>query len=245
MTTTQQDAAQARSNQMNLADAPIVGVVVQHVRTLIERGELRPGDRVPSERELALRLRVSRGSLRAGLRSLATIGVLHTRHGEGSFITASPRMFESGPLSVFAALHRLTPDQMFEARCALEIGVAGLAAERVTDEHTATMADEVIGMFASIDDPHAFLVHDIGFHFAVASASSNRVLASLIETLSVISGGHRCRSIQSERDLKQSAQIHLNIYQAIRAHDWQRACEAMSAHFALLLEAGTAAADIG
>ena len=58
-------------------------IVVQHVRALIERGELRPGDRLPPERELAVQLGVSRPSVRAGLRSLAAIGVLQTRHGAG------------------------------------------------------------------------------------------------------------------------------------------------------------------
>src|SRR4029450_13313350 len=65
-------------------------IVVQHVRALIERGELKPGDRLPPERELAVQLGVSRPSVRAGLRSLAAIGVLQTRHGAGTVITDAP-----------------------------------------------------------------------------------------------------------------------------------------------------------
>ena len=148
-------------------------IVVQHVRALIERGELRPGDRLPPERELAVQLGVSRPSVRAGLRSLAAIGVLQTRHGAGTFITDGPPTLGSEPLSFLAALHGFTRDEMFEARRALEVGVAGLAAERATDDQIATIAEEVTGMFASLDDAQAFLIHDIRFHRAVAAASGN------------------------------------------------------------------------
>ena len=100
-------------------------IVVSHVRSLIERGELRPGDRLPPERELAVQLGVSRPSVRAGLRSLAAIGVLQTRHGAGTFITDGPPTLGSEPLSFLAALHGFTRDEMFEARRALEVGRGG------------------------------------------------------------------------------------------------------------------------
>ena len=73
------------------ARAPIAAEqVVAHVRGLIERGELKPGDRLASERELVQAIGVSRPSVRAGLRSLATMGVVNTRQGAGTFITAGP-----------------------------------------------------------------------------------------------------------------------------------------------------------
>src|SRR6476646_5220133 len=146
-------------------------IVVQHVRALIERGELRPGDRLPPERELAVQLGVSRPSVRAGLRSLAAIGVLQTRHGAGTFITDGPPTLGSEPLSFLAALHGFTPDELFEARRSLEVGVAAFAAERATGEHLASTAEEITGMYASLDEPLAFLRHDIRFHRAIASAS--------------------------------------------------------------------------
>src|SRR6478735_811213 len=91
-------------------------IVVQHVRALIERGELKPGDRLPPERELALQIKVSRPSVRAGLRSLAAVGVVEARHGAGSFITSGPPKLSTGPLSLMAALHGFTRDDMFDAR---------------------------------------------------------------------------------------------------------------------------------
>jgi GntR family transcriptional regulator, transcriptional repressor for pyruvate dehydrogenase complex len=215
-------------------------IVVQHVRALIERGELRPGDRLPPERELAVQLGVSRPSVRAGLRSLAAIGVLQTRHGAGTFITDGPPTLGSEPLSFLAALHGFTRDEMFEARRALEVGVAGLAAERASDDQIATIAEEVTGMFASLDDAQAFLIHDIRFHRAVAAASGNPILASLVEMVSALFYEQRRKTVTNGangRDLKQSAQAHRNIYHSVRAHDAKRARTAMSEHLSLAQQA--------
>ena len=213
---------------MKSSDGVTAELVVQHVRGLIERGELRPGDRLPAERELAVQLGVSRPSVRAGLRSLSAIGVLQTRHGAGTFITDGPPTLGSEPLSFLAALHGFTRDEMFEARRALEVGVAGLAAERANDEQIATIAEEITGMFAALDDPQTFLIHDIRFHRSVAEASGNPILASLVEMVSALFYEQRRKTAQHGRDLKESAHLHRAIYHAIRAHDPKRASAAMS-----------------
>jgi GntR family transcriptional regulator, transcriptional repressor for pyruvate dehydrogenase complex len=215
---------------MKPTDGVTSEIVVRHVRGLIESGDLRPGDRLPPERELAVQLGVSRPSVRAGLRSLAAIGVLQTRHGAGTFITDGPPTLGSEPLSFLAALHGFTRDEMFEARRALEVGVAGLAAERATDEQIATIAEEVTGMFASIDDPQTFLVHDIRFHRAVAMASANPILASLIEMVSALFYEQRRKTAHQGRDLKDAAQMHRAIYHSIRARDAKRARATMHEH---------------
>jgi len=222
---------------MKPTDGVTAEIVVRHVRGLIERGELRPGDRLPPERELAVQLGVSRPSVRAGLRSLSAIGILQTRHGAGTFITDGPPTLGAEPLSFLAALHGFTRDEMFEARRALEVGVAGLAAERANDEQIATIAEEVTGMYASLDDTQAFLIHDIRFHRAVATASGNPILASLVEMVSALFYEHRRKTAQHGRDLKDAAQMHRVIYHAIRARDAKRARSAMSDHLLLAQEA--------
>ncbi|HXE80790.1 MAG TPA: FadR/GntR family transcriptional regulator [Vicinamibacterales bacterium] len=230
---------------MKPTDGVTAEIVVQHVRNLIERGELKPGDRLPPERELAVQLGVSRPSVRAGLRSLAAIGILQTRHGAGTFITDGPPTLGSEPLSFLAALHGFTQDEMYEARRALEVGVAGLAAERATDEQIATIAEEVTNLFASLDDPQAFLRHDIRFHRAVAAASGNPILASLVEMVSTIFYEHRRRKIEEAGDLKESAQMHRVIYHAIRARDPKRARAAMNEHLLLAQEADSSSNGSG
>src|SRR5215467_14069177 len=124
--------------------------VVAFVRGLIERRRLRPGDRLPAERDLAARIGVSRPTVRMGLHALAAMGVVRSRHGSGTFIPAGPPSLDSAPLSLLAALHDFTHQQMYDARRILEVGAAGLAAEFATADQLATLADEIAGLFASM-----------------------------------------------------------------------------------------------
>lgn len=204
--------------------------VITHVRGLIERGELRPGDRLPPERELAAQIGVSRPTLRTGLRSLATMGVVRSRQGAGTFITAGPPALASEPLGLLAALHRLSRDGLFEARRVLEVGTSGLAAERARGEDLAVMSEEVTGMYASIEEPATFLRHDVQFHRAIAAASGNPVLGVFIDMLSALFYERRRESIQTATDLRETADAHRKIYKAIRAHTRDAAREAMDEH---------------
>src|SRR5438045_6401436 len=106
--------------------------VVARLRDMIQSGELASGDRLPPERDLAKMLGVSRPTLRAGIRSLTAIGILQSRQGAGTFVAKAEKSptLDSGPLKMMAALHGFTSDEMFEARLALEMSIAAMAAER-------------------------------------------------------------------------------------------------------------------
>lgn len=206
--------------------------VVSYVRDLIQRGKLRPGDRLPAERDLATQIGVSRPTVRAGLHALAAIGVVQSRHGSGTYIPSGPPALRTEALSFLAALHGLSRREMFEARLILEVGAAGMAAERADAEHLAALADEVSNLFASLDEPHAFLVHDINFHRAVGAASGNPIVASLTEMVSALYYEQRRATAEraSEHNLRDAAEAHRRIYQAIRAHDHEAARRAMNQH---------------
>ncbi len=208
--------------------------VVTHVRTLIEAGSLRPGDRLPAERDLALEIEVSRPTVRAGLRALAARGVVQSRRGSGPYIPKGPPTLDSEPLRCLAALHGFTREEMFEARRILEVGATGLAAERATADQIATIAEEVTSLFASMDDPEGFLVHDVKFHQAVAVASGNPIVTSLVAMLSEIYYARRRETATqaTDRNLRDAAEMHRRIYQAIRARDQAAACQAMTEHLA-------------
>jgi GntR family transcriptional regulator, transcriptional repressor for pyruvate dehydrogenase complex len=205
-------------------------LVVSHVRGLLDRGELRPGDRLPAERELARQLGISRPSLRAGLRSLSVMGVVQIRPGAGSFIAGGPPAFGSDALRIQASLHGFTRDQMFQARLVLEVAVAGMAAEHATSDDLIAVSDEATGMFASLEDPQSFLRHDIEYHRAVAAACGNPILSALVNMVSEQFREQRQRTIGRAHDLKEAADEHRAIYLAIRAHDADRARRAMRDH---------------
>ncbi len=224
-------------------DGAVGARVVEHVRRLIEEGSLHPGDRLPAERDLALEIKVSRPSLRSGLRTLQAMGVIEARQGSGTYIADGPPKLGDGPLRFLAALHGFTRDDMFEARRVLEVGIAGLAAERATPEQIAVIADEVTSMFASMDDPQAFLVHDLQFHRVVAAGSGNPVLATLIATLAELVFEYRRVTVERARDLKESAELHRGIYRAIKDRDPDEARRLMDQHLALARSAQAAEED--
>src|SRR5215210_512851 len=209
--------------------------VVLQLRDMIHRGELRHGDRLPPERDLAKKLGVSRPTLRAGIRSLAAVGVLQSRQGAGTFVVKSEGTpsLDSSPLRLMASLHGFTPGEMFEARQSLEMAVAGLAAERATGDQMASMSEEIAGMYASLDDPEQFLVHDMRFHQTVAAASGNRILTSLMNMVATILFDVRRKTVKRATDLKESAEMHRNIYRAIRERNAEAASLAMRDHLML------------
>lgn len=211
--------------------------VVEQIRALIGSGQLRPGDRLPAERELCKQLGISRPSLRAGLRMLVAHGVLRARHGSGTYVADGPPSLDSEQLSLLAALHGFTFDQMFEARRVLEVQVAGLAAERATAEHLATIAEETAEMYAALDDPQQYLIHDIKFHRAIAAASGNPILATLVEMVSAVMYDQRRETIGRAHDFKESVEMHQRIYRAIRSQKPDAARLAMHDHLALAQDA--------
>src|SRR5215470_11595581 len=204
--------------------------VVARVSDLIKREELKPGDRLPPERELARQLGISRPSLRAGLGSLISMGVLKSRQGAGTFIAGGPPVLDAEPLRLLAALHGFSFDHMFETRSILEVGAAGLAAERATGEQLATMSEQIADMFAALKDPQQFLVHDVAFHRAVAAASGNPTLATLVEMVSAILYERRRETIERAHDFNEALELHRKIYRAIRSRKPEEAREAMREH---------------
>jgi GntR family transcriptional regulator, transcriptional repressor for pyruvate dehydrogenase complex len=188
--------------------------VVNHIRTLIEDGTLKPGDKIPPEREFARSLKISRATLRTGIGYLAAMGVMQVRHGVGTFVADGPPEFAKTYLSFMGSLYGFQPWQMFEARMILEGSLAVLAAE----------------MFAAIGDPTDYLIHDVLFHRIISQASGNPILAALMETITSALYDNRRRTVERSTDLRESAEMHREIYRAIRARKSFEARELMTRH---------------
>jgi GntR family transcriptional repressor for pyruvate dehydrogenase complex len=207
--------------------------VVNHIRTLIENGTLKPGDKIPPEREFAQTLKISRASLRAGIGYLAAMGIMVVRHGVGTFISDGPPDFGKASVSFMGALHGFQSWQMFEARMILEGNLAALAAERGKEEHHAALAEEVAEMFAAMDSPAEYLIHDVLFHRIISQASGNPILAALMETVTSSLYDKRRKTVERSIDLRESAQMHRELYRAIRARDTAEARRLMEKHLTM------------
>ena len=204
--------------------------VVNHIRSLIENGSLRPGDKIPPEREFAQQLKVSRASLRTGIGYLAAMGLMKVKHGVGTFVADGPAAFGKDSVSMMGALHGFQSWQMFEARLLIESNLAALAAERGTEEHYTALAEEVAEIFASLESPAEFLIHDVLFHRIVAQASGNPILAALMETITSSLYEHRRRTVEHAIDLRESAEMHREVFRAIRSRNPEEARRLMEQH---------------
>jgi GntR family transcriptional repressor for pyruvate dehydrogenase complex len=211
-------------------DTHLTMLVVNHIRKLIEEGKLRAGDQIPPEREFARSLKISRASLRTGIGYLAAMDVMKVRHGVGTFVADGPPEFGRSALSMLGALHGFKSWQMFEARLILESSLAALAAERGREEHFTALAEEVAEMYATVDDPNEYLIHDVRFHRTIAEAAGNPILAVLMQTIATALYDQRRRTVERSRDLKGSADVHREIYRAVRSRNQVAARKVMERH---------------
>lgn len=208
----------------------LVRRVVEQIGQSIEEHLLHPGDRLPSERELAQQMKVSRATLRHAIGYLAAMGVLKIRHGAGTFISDGPPEIGRSSLGLIGALHGFQPWQMFEARIILERSLAALAAERSKSGQLATLSEEVAEMYATCHDPVEYLIHDVRFHRTIAAASGNPILAALMETIVAALYENRREAAPRTTNLRESAESHREIYRAIRARNAARAGSLMEQH---------------
>ena len=215
---------------MPKSDTHMTMRVVNHIRGMIETGDLQPGDRIPPEREFARKLRISRASLRTGIGYLAAMGVMDVRHGVGTFVANGPPELGKSSLSLLGALHGFQSWQMFESRRILESELAALAAERGREQHFAALSEEVAEMYATVDNPMEYLIHDVRFHRVIAQASGNPILAALMETITSALYDERRKTAERSRDLKESADLHREIFRAIRSRNAAEARSVMERH---------------
>ena len=212
-------------------------VVIEGIKDLLTRGELEPGSRLPTEKDLAAQFGVSRGSLREGVRALAALGVLEPRQGDGTYVTAlDPRTLLS-PLGFLADLQLPAhAADLLAVRRVLEAESVALAATRITDDELAEL-DQVLSVVDTMiaDADHTDLVAvihaDTEFHRLVAKASGNRPLAGIIDTLAGRTFRTRLWRAISERGSVEGAQAeHRAILDELVRHDPERARIRMAMH---------------
>jgi GntR family transcriptional regulator, transcriptional repressor for pyruvate dehydrogenase complex len=220
-------SARVRLN-LPLAVSPksrVVAGVVARLKAQIEGGELRGGDQLPPERELARELKVSRPSVRRAIAFLSAVGVIDIRHGSGTFVATHPgSALRLSPLSLAAARH--SKSELREARLFLSAAIAKLAALRASDGQLSQLAEDLIGMHRSLSDRNRFSAHIEGFHCTLQSAAGNAALSSLLH--STVPGNDQFRELAPyTKDPQHLAGLHHSLYVAIRGHDCSLAPAAM------------------
>jgi len=197
---------------------------------LITERQLKAGDRLPPERELAATMGVSRSSLREALRALAMLGVAEMRQGDGTYLTNLQPGSLMRSVGLVLALSDSGLEELFEARKLVEPGLAKLAAERIDDAAAQELARCAASTHDALGDPEAFMWADIELHAKIAQAACNAVLERLLESIAGMGIASRRRTGRLQPVREQSAHDHREIAAAIAAHDAEAAYAAMLRH---------------
>jgi GntR family transcriptional repressor for pyruvate dehydrogenase complex len=201
----------------------------------VEVTGLRVGDRLPSERDLAQALQVSRASVRQATVALEVRGTLEVRHGDGIYLRSLPN--DSGHLmELMTQRHRLP--EILEAREALETQLAALAAARRTDADVAAMDRALTTMLAEISDGSLGEEGDRLFHEAVTRAARSPLLADFMAALAVPISETRRSSLGEPGRPARSLRAHRAILEAIRRGDAPGARLAMRRHVKMVADVG-------
>jgi GntR family transcriptional repressor for pyruvate dehydrogenase complex len=196
--------------------------IIEQVRDLIASGRFNPGDRLPSERELAQALSVSRSAVREAIRAMESLGLIEARAGEGTFVAAPTGTSRRDPISASLFQAWSTQHKLFEVRRLIEPGLAALAARRATTEQIANMAAVLAEQKAEIRRGGTGIKENSEFHLLIARATGNEVLVRIMGGLRDLlrktreaswRGGDP--SVRSLRSLKH----HQRILRAIEARD--------------------------
>lgn len=224
-------AARTAPRRQVIRTHSVSGEVGAFLLRLIET-EVRPGDRLPTERALVDRLGVSRASVREALRDLETAGVVERTPGRGTTVvlpSESARALVGASLAdVERGAAREVAD-VAELRLIIEPAVAALAAGRAGEADLLVLERALADTHAGMT-PEESLAMDVRFHVALARAAHNPLLLALCETATSLVAEVRARSHATSEARRISVDGHRGIYHAVLVHDPEAARQAMTAH---------------
>lgn len=204
--------------------------VAKQIERLIAEGLLKPGDKLPPERELVETFQVSRSSVRDAIRSLELVGLVEPRQGEGTVVREFSADLLVNPLATVLAHKRELVDELLDVRKMIEPPLAARAARHASAEEIAYLEDILRRQKEKMDRGELAIEEDSEFHYAVATAAQNSVVLKVLDVLMDLLRASRERSLQVSGRLRKSFAGHQRILRAIKRHDATAAEAAMHRH---------------
>ena len=203
--------------------------VAKQIERLILK-KLQPGDKLPSERDLAEMLRVSRGSIRDAIRSLELLGLVEARQGTGTIVRETSTETLSNPFANALKRRKELVSELLDFRKMLEPPLAARAATHASSEELIEREEILQRQEEKQKQGDAAVAEDSEFHYSVALASDNSVVLKVIDILMDLLRDTRARSLQVEGRPQKSLSGHRRILAAIKRHDAEAARDAMRRH---------------
>jgi len=217
--------------------------IVQQMEESILKGQLKAGDQVPAERDLAQRFGVSRTAVREAIRALRDKGLVEAYTGRGTFVTYGTSQSVRQSLDLLVRIgHHEGAAHLAELRQILEPEIAALAATRIEEQLLVAMREAVATMDHSLRDPDAYVEGDLDFHLALAEAVGNPLVLSLLDSIVGLLREQRSRIFSVEGGPERGQFHHKRILQATERRDPDAAREAMRAHLLQVREDSSASA---
>lgn len=211
--------------------------VVEHIKRMVENGELKSGDKLPTERAMAEELNVSRASIREAIRSLEVIGLIESRQGAGNYIRKDFSEILLEPLSMIFMLQQGSATDIYELREVLELSTIMVSAKRISKEELQTLK-ELIDKFKSSEIESDNVMIDKEFHYTIVKAANNKLITNLLNVVSELIDkfitDSRKNIIESSQNKEKLLELHERIYIALEERDDYKAYTALKEHFELI-----------
>ena len=202
----------------------------EQITHLITSGTLKPGEKLPPERQLIESLGVSRPTLREGIAALTAMGILEARQGAGTFVSELDPSRIVEPLVLIVNLNSKTLHQLFDVRRVLETGAASFAAEQASDAELAEIRRLADAHGRAQGQLARFIQLDIEFHRAIHRATHNELLVALLESVTNLARESRAVTTRRPEVRARAHGDHARIVAALEARDPLAARDAMLAH---------------
>src|ERR1700684_428998 len=211
--------------------------IVQQVEDSILKGQLKPGDQLPAERDLAQRFGVSRTAVREAVKTLREKGLVEAYSGRGTFVTNGTSQATRQSLDLMIRINQQEGSaNLAELRLVLEPDIAAIAAGRIEEQLLTTMREAVAEMDRHLRDPDGYVEADLDFHLALAEAVGNPLILSLLDSIVGLLREQRSRIFNIEGGPQRGQHHHKRILAAIEHRDSGAAREAMRAHLQQVLQ---------
>jgi len=209
--------------------------IVSQIQELIIQEELQPGDNLPPERQLVEQFGVSRTVVREAIRALEEKGLVEVKHGRGVYVAQLSSDSVSESLALLFRVRKSSLMALLEVREILEVEIAGLAAQRATEEDKEEMEQALRYESEVLDSLEEYVESDLRFHALLTKAAHNEVLPVLLNPFAELLRESRMRVTSEPPESRElSMQGHRAIFQAVRDGNKEQAREAMRQHFRMI-----------